>query len=53
MDGYWFLLEINTLFRNEALNARGIRLGPLIRALREHSVSGPVEAGRPSLLLAC
>ena len=52
VDGHWYLLEFNTLFGNEALNARGIRLGPLMSAHLERSMPVALETDWPPPLPA-
>ncbi len=49
VDGHPFLLEFNLLFGNEALNARGIRLGPSILAWLERQGCPPREPDKPLL----
>jgi ribosomal protein S6--L-glutamate ligase len=43
VDNHPFLLEFNLLFGNEALNARGIRLGPLIVEYLEKRLADPLQ----------
>jgi len=53
VNGHWYLLEFNTLFGNEALNGRGIRLGGIIHSYLERSLQGPVDPREPPLPVAC
>lgn len=49
VDGHWYVLEFNVRFGTQALNSRGIRLGPLIEEYLYRQGGPPGEPGVPRL----
>ena len=49
VDGHWYILEFNVRFGTQALNSRGIRLGPVIVDYLQRHSSPPNEPGFPQL----
>ena len=49
VDGHWYILEFNVRFGTQALNSRGIRLGPVIVDYLQRHSAPPNEPGFPRL----